>query len=197
MASEIELKYSLPSGVAPTVFSAPCISLFSVGDLTRFDMRSCYLSDDKRLLKKNRASLRVRKENNDLVATFKTTSSEKDGLSERGEWNAICTGVFDAVSALLAVGAPEWIADLGGLKEECSVDFIRLQQDVKYNDCRFHVAADEGFFIHEGRRAPFCELEIELAAGDKQNLIEYGRIVADSLGLSPEATGKYTRALEV
>ena len=102
----IELEYKLavanPAQLEQILFD-PQVKEVQVGDYQIFEMATIYYDTPDRRLGTLRWTLRLRQENNQLVATLKTPYQGK----MRGEWSCEAANIQEAVPVLLETGAPE------------------------------------------------------------------------------------------
>lgn len=185
-------------------------------------MRSRYFDTEGRFLTTNMASLRIRQENDQVVATLKVSQSNNHGLGlhQRHEW-AIARDEEDEgndwfdhpargldanwfLRQAVSDGDPDdqlrtMLQAIDGqpLEEICQADFSRLAYDVGYGDSLMELAMDQGDLRAGGLSEPLAELELELKEGDVRDLIELGEELRGRFGLIPEPRSKYARCLDL
>ena len=185
-------------------------------------MRSRYFDTDSRYLTENMASLRIRQENDQTVATLNVSQSSNhdQGLHQRHEWSIDLNkddpdnewfahpdrGV-DAVWFLRSAvsdGDPDdqlrsMLQAIDGqpLIEICQADFTRLAYDIGYGDSLMELAMDLGDLRAGGLTEPVAELEVELKEGDVRDLIDLGVELRSRFDLIPESKSKYARCLDL
>ena len=108
-----------------------------------------------------------------------------------------CERIEDGIEELCKLGAPSDLLRLteAGLEEVCGAAFTRRAKTVEFPGFKAEIALDEGELFSGEKRQPLCELEVELKAGDGQQLQNYALYLAASYGLRPETKSKFKRAL--
>ena len=186
MAKEFEVKYRCsPASMARirAVF----------GPWTEITMETTYYDTPDRAFSRRRWTLRRRLENRASVCTLKTPGQ---GLA-RGEWEVTCADIRAAIPMLLAIGAPEELEALAKapLSPTCAARFTRLAATVVCGSSRLELALDSGELLGGGRTAPLCEVEAELKQGQEDDVLAFGRHLAEEYALEPEEKSKLARAL--
>ncbi len=140
-------------------------------------------------------TLRRRMENGASVCTLKTNLPD----GSRGEWEVHCEDVREAVPRLIALGAPEELAQYtaGGVIPTCGARFTRQAAQVTSGDTLVELALDQGVLIGGGRETPLSELEVELKQGGDAGAVRFAQQLANQFGLTPEPKSKLRRALEL
>ena len=115
----------------------------------------------------------------------------------RGEWEAVCESVAEAIPKLCKLGCPEELADLcaEGLLPICGAAFTRKVQLLEEPGMQAELAFDEGILFGKNRKLPLCEIELELKAGSREALDLFAKDFAAKYGLIPEEKSKFARAL--
>lgn len=185
-------------------------------------MRSRYFDTDSRFLTENMASLRIRQENDQVVATLKVSQSSNhdQGLHQRHEWSidldedaddsdwfeqpekGLDAGWF--LRSAVSDGDPDdqlrsMLQAIDGqpLVEICQADFTRIAYDIGYGDSLMELAMDLGDLRAGGLTEPVVEMEVELKEGDARDLIDLGEELRSRFDLIPESKSKYARCLEL
>ena len=185
-------------------------------------MLSRYFDTADGFLTRNKASLRIRQENDRRIATMKLSQSgnHDQGLHQRHEWSidmdeeadendwsehperGIDAGWF--LRSAVSDGDPDdqlrnllLAVDGKPLNEICQANFTRLSYDIGYGDSLMELALDMGELCAGGLCDPVAELEVELKEGDVRDLIDLGNELRDRFDLIPESKSKYARCLDL
>ena len=118
MAIEYELKFQATPERQQAVLAAVA------GQECEYSMQTVYYDTPDGALSAKKYTLRKRRENDTYVCTLKTPEKGNG----RGEWELPCREIGDALSPLVALGAPEELLQLtqGGVQEICGAKFKRL-----------------------------------------------------------------------
>ncbi len=162
---------------------------------TTIRMETTYYDAPSGILGRLHWTLRRRMENGVSVCTLKTNLPD----GSRGEWEARCEDVCEAVPRLIALGAPEELAryTAGGVVPTCGARFTRQAAQVTSGDTLVELALDQGVLIGGGREVPLSEAEVELKQGRDAEAVRFARQLAARFGLTPEPKSKLHRALEL
>ena len=187
-------------------------------------MLSRYYDTAGRLLTRNMASLRIRKENDRRIATIKLNQAKNHdlGLHQRHEWSVDLDGDVEGdgdsfidnpeqgldaawfMRSASSDGDPDdplrsLLQEIDGqaLDEICQADFTRESCDIGYGDSLMELAFDQGELQAGGLSEPIAELEIELKEGDVRDLIDLGNDLRSRFDMIPESRSKYARCLDL
>jgi inorganic triphosphatase YgiF len=160
-----------------------------------------YYDTPDQLLRKDRIALRVRRvgtaENPQWLQTLKMGGREDSALSQRGEWEV---PVLDAKLSLKGLKASPWpgIDPDGSVFKKLapcfSTNFDRTIWLVRRRDGSVvEVALDIGEVIAGDKRAPICELELELLNGSPAALFDIARQIAQTVAVLPATMSKAQR----
>ena len=157
-------------------------------------METVYYDTPSGALSAKRYTLRRRLENGVSVCTLKAPAGEA-----RGEWETENVFIENALDTLIADGAPKEIKDLvkEGLFSICGAKFTRLARTVVLENAVAELALDHGYLFSGDRKAPLCEVELELKSGDKESFDRYVLAFAKRFDLEEEKTSKFARALQL
>lgn len=186
MGREFELKYSArPWQLAQ-------IDAVLQGKREDYAMRTTYYDTPDGQLSARKWMLRLRRENEEAVCTLKTPLPD----GSRGEWEARCESVEEAVSFMVKDGCPEELAALvsEGLVPVCGAEFTRRAVTISYRDAVLEIAMDQGVLKAGAKQCPLCETEIELKSGSEEAALEFARDFASEFALTQEARSKAQRA---
>lgn len=196
---EIELKLYLPgadpSTVAKRLGRTPVLARRQASTQS---LHNVYYDTPDQQLRQQRVALRLRRVGDASqprwLQTLKTSSGADSALSRRGEWES---PVQDAALSRQALEESAWPdIDHGGhlfaALAPCFVtDFERTLWLVRRRDGSvIEVALDLGHIEANGRRAPICELELELKAGQPTALFELARELTRTLAVLPAHQSK-------
>ncbi len=202
--SETELKLLLPGADAARI----------AGQLARHpalrrrprevqQLHNVYYDTPDQALRRQKVALRVRRQSGgpasraQWILTLKTAGTSVGGLSQRGEWEATLRNATPRLSAL--DGTPWAALDPDGTLwpqlapafiTTCSRTLWLLRQR---GGSVIEVALDVGEVLADGRRAPICELELELKAGPPEALYALARRLAEVVAVLPGQASKAER----
>ncbi|MDR2688665.1 MAG: CYTH domain-containing protein [Azoarcus sp.] len=196
MAIEIELKLAVPEDALPLVSQHPIIAAaprlaVEVLDNTYFDTPALTLQAHK-------MALRLRAEGGQIVQTVKCAAASHGGLAHRPEWEQTYRGVFD----FSAIDDVETARLLEKARDELIPVFTaRFQRDTRRYQSRpgvdILIMLDTGWIDAGGQRTPVCELELELARGEADDLRQLAAILRRDLPLTPDDRSKAQRGYEL
>lgn len=192
MATEIELKLSLPPHCAEALAQHPLLATAPVSHKQLFNT---YYDTPALDLYQARVALRLRRIGAQWLRTVKSAEpSSSGGLSVRNEWEVPATPgewAFDDV-------------DLPGLRD-CLIraaprlvpvfttDFERSAWQLDYHGTRIELAFDRGHIDSGERSEPLCEVELELLSGEVDSLLACARVLQADLPLQPLSASKAQR----
>ncbi len=191
MATEIELKLSLPAKAAGALACHP--RLAGAASATQL-LRNTYFDTAELDLWRRRLALRLRKRGWQQLLTVKSGEAATGGLATRNEWEAPAKpGVWDfshvdddGVRDRLEALAPR-------LSPAFTTDFRRRTWIVEEGGSRIEVALDRGHIVSGERHETLCEVELELLNGTVADLFALARELQASLPLRPSAASKAER----
>jgi inorganic triphosphatase YgiF len=202
MPQELELKLYLPcadpADMAQRLARTPPLCQHQT---THQQLHNVYYDTPDQQLRQQRAVLRLRRVGDaaqpQWLQTFKTGASDTSALSRRGEWES---PVATPELSRQALHEGPWAAldpdgSLFAALVPCFVTaFERSSWLVSWRDGGVvEVALDQGHIEANGRRAPICELELELKAGQPTALFELASELARSVALLPANMSKSQR----
>lgn len=201
MAIEREIKLALPReriDAARHVFAA------RAGEPGRaVHLENIYFDTPSLTLARAKSALRLRRTPDGWLQTFKTVGVAQNGLHARHEWEMPVAGEALETARLLracdvdgvATALSDAAADLIALFR---TDFTRTLWTLNVDGAQIEAAIDIGEITAEVggelRRAPICEIELELKAGDEAALHTLAAQLAQELpGLAPDDISKAQR----
>lgn len=159
------------------------------------NMESLYFDTPARDLGQRRWTLRLRKENGQEVVCLKTPGEGR----ARGEWEVRCENVQTAVPLLIDKGAAPELAILTEskpLKPVCGARFTRRAALLSLpGGGTAELCLDAGELFGGDRRAPLCEVEVELKSGAPETAERFARELAARYCLKEEPRSKFQRAI--
>ena len=154
-------------------------------------MQTAYYDTPSGALSGRRFTLRRRLENGVSICTVKAPAGDA-----RGEWEAACGSIEEAIPCLLAMGGPAEVETivLEGLVQICGARFTRRCKTIRLPGGSVELALDQGVLIGGDQEIPLCEVEAELKEGDAAVCDAFAEKLAARYGLIPEPLSKFARA---
>lgn len=179
MARELEVKMSL-TAEAQTAAAGWLVSRPQAVDGEVTELVNTYYDTPSGELNRQAIALRVRQAGNRFIQTLKTRGEFKDGAHQRQEWE------WDLPDACLNLGL---IADtpacqdinLAALIPVFETNFQRHTVMLQDGEADIECALDRGTIVAGGSELPLIELELELKAGNDQQLVHWSRRLADQV----------------
>lgn len=186
MGREFELKFAATQSDHEALLSR-------YGHLSPIAMETTYYDTPAGDIRRQRWTLRCRKENGVSVCALKTPG---EGFGH-GEWEVCCDKIEKAIGPMLAKGAPKQLYYLAqaGLSPVCGARFTRLAGLIDAPGCTVELALDAGVLLGGGREQPLCEVEVELKSGSEDAAAAFAMSLAQEFGLRPETRSKIARAM--
>jgi inorganic triphosphatase YgiF len=184
MAAEIEIKLEVPALSAQRLLKRPWLRQLECGAAERRRLVSVYYDTQKRKLRRNGVSLRVRRDGGKYVQTVKADPRGAKGPFGRAEWE---TGIdHPRPDRSLAQGTALdcfkrkklW----RGLRPVFATDITRVAMPLRLGGSEIEVALDRGTVKAGRKHAPISEIELELKRGDPVQLVTLGERIARETG---------------
>ena len=200
---EIEIKLGpVTKETAARVFADPLLAP-CMGPAAITGMHTVYYDTPDRILRREKVTLRLRKEGTRSVCTLKTGSTGADGLSRRLELEREAADLPSGLAALLVL--PELPEDLrpllrsGKLEPTCGARFVRKEALVTTDNVVFALSHDIGELYAGENTEPLSEIELELRSGSPEALVAAARrlMAVYELPYCPDSKQKRAAALEV
>ncbi len=192
MATELELKLAVPApAVLEQIIFDKELAQVRQGGYRLLDMATVYYDTKDGALAKKRWTLRLRQENDRLVATCKTPG---EGMA-RNEFECDAPSIEAAMPLLIEAGAPAELSEVTGLMPLCAAQFTRREAELSFADgtvCTF--CGDVGMLAGGQKQEPLCEVELELKQGDFETVEAFGEELKERFGLMVEPKSKFARA---
>ncbi|MEX3945253.1 CYTH domain-containing protein [Paraburkholderia sp. BR10937] len=170
-------------------------------------LENIYFDTPALALARAKSALRLRRAPEGWLQTFKTVGVAQNGLHARHEWEMPVAGEALEIDRLLhecdeagvSTALSEAAANLIPLFR---TDFQRTLWTLEVHGAQVEAAIDQGEVIAdvngETRRAPICELELELKSGDEAALHTLAGELAQALpGLAPDDISKAQRGYKL
>ena len=188
MGRELEYKYASTEEVQAEL-------LKTYGDFQQIQMETTYYDTPDRLLSAAHITLRLRKENDEVVCTLKTPLPD----GSRGEWECNATDIEGGIAQLLSLGAPAALKALtaGGVEPTCGARFTLKDRRSRHCNALAELALDHGVLLGGGKQLPLCEVEIEQKSGSDAATAALAAQIAAIYRLSQEPYSKFRRASDL
>ena len=201
MGMEHEIKLSLPTG---QVGAATQWLIQRAGGRGRtITLENSYYDTPTLTLARAKSAVRVRRTPDGWLQTYKTVGTSSGGLHSRHEWEMPIKGNALEVDALLAACDDEPSKEaLRSARDDLiplfSTNFSRTIWHVRIEGADVEAAIDQGEVVAvvngETRRAPICEIELELKHGNAGALNALSAEIAQAVhGLRTDDVSKAQR----
>jgi inorganic triphosphatase YgiF len=159
---------------------------------------SVYFDTPDLRLRHNRMSLRVRRVGAKHTQTIKNSDRHQAGLFDRAEWEQAIAGPLPDLAAAKHTGLePLLNGDAASLRPAFETRIARSQYHLTSHGSRIEVSLDQGEIDTGERRAPVCELELELAYGQPAELFRVARDLGEVVPLRLSVRSKSDRGYEL
>src|SRR5688572_10841141 len=190
---EIEIKLEVDPARRDAVARVPALARVAA---TRHKLLALYFDTPGAELARRRMSLRLRRDGDRWVRTFKAGGSAAGGLHSRDEWEESIDGPILDLAALRGTplaGLPDAHTLHERLAEAFRVRMDRTTWQVKAGAARLEVALDVGEVRRGERTTPVCELEIELLEGDPDAAFAFALALVEHVPMRPGTVSKAAR----
>ncbi len=202
---EVELKFLVEEPIAreKILGDKHLAEIMDEGSLEEIQMRATYYDTEDLALCKAGIAFRIRRENEQAVATLKWGGKVEGGLHMRGELNVNVDEEYAKNPTLSIFKGSEIydaIEEAAGDKPLSSLleaNCTRKQMRVDTGKSINVVSLDVGEIVTAKGTAPISELEVELYSGDKEDMIALGRELATKYNLVEGAKSKFQVGLEL
>lgn len=181
---EIELKLTMEPAAMRKLRRLAWLRALRTGEPETLLQRSVYFDTPDFRLRREGVGLRMRSMGRRRVQTLKTAGESVAGLFSRREWEWPASAEQLDFEPILATQLGPLFADgtlAAALRPVFATEIRRSRSQVEFEGCRVTVDLDEGAVAAGDRRAPICEAELELAAGEPAALFRLARRVLDSV----------------
>ena len=196
MGIELEYKLAVPNpALLDEILFDKEIAAVRQGDYHLLKMSTAYYDTPDRKLSALRWTLRLRQENETLVATLKTPTEGR----ARGEWECPASGIREALPKLLEQGAPAQLTEILGdqpLNPVCIAQFTRRAAELTLADGTVcELCGDIGLLGGGGKEENLCEIEVELKSGSADVAAAFAEELQKRFDLTEESRSKFARAI--
>ena len=197
MATEIELKLYCPPEEISRIESHPLVAVSNLLGPAKL-LENTYFDTPDLTLHAKRISLRVRNTPTEQLQTVKCAAESVAGLSSRPEWETPYAGAFNfkpvtnrKVRAFLKERQPELVPVF-------STSFERRTWRIDLSKkISVWVMVDIGHVVSGDRVLPISEVELELAKGSPEDLLDFAIALATHLPLVPNDVSKAERGYQL
>jgi triphosphatase len=201
MAIEREIKLALPRDQVEAALKVFASRAGAAGRPVRLE--NIYFDTPSLTLARAKSALRLRRTPDGWLQTFKTVGVARNGLHARHEWEMPVAGEALETARLLRecdeAGVATALSDAASnLIALFRTDFTRTLWTLVVDGSEIEAAIDQGEVTAEvngeTRRAPICEIELELKSGDEAALHTLAaQLKTDLPGLAPDDISKAQR----
>lgn len=184
MDREIELKFLIAPESADEILTL----LNGEGAVRQLD--ATYFDTADHALRRAGFGLRVRDGEGGRKQTLKSASA--GGIFARGEWETPIAGPGPDDAALAATPAAA-VVNGEALRPVFTTRVERTARMIRRGETVIEAVVDRGELIVESRRAPVCELELELKTGAPSDLFDLARDLAGRVALRLSLVSKAER----
>jgi len=205
MAIEREIKLALPRDQVDAALRLFEARTGVPGRAIRLE--NIYFDTPALTLARAKSALRLRRAPEGWLQTFKTVGVAQNGLHERHEWEMPVAGEALEIARLLQecdeAGVSTALSDASAnLIALFRTDFTRTLWALEVDGAQVEAAIDQGEVIADVngtvRRAPICEIELELKRGDAAALRTLAAELAQALPcLAPDDISKAQRGYKL
>ena len=164
----------------------------------KIDMRAVYYDTITGFLHDHRIAYRVRQENKNIVATYKSGTVNKEGVFSRIEINKNVKSLSPDISVF---ASEKSIWDVLKSVENSDfmpivrTNFVRECIDINWHGSLIEAAVDLGEVYGKNNKLPICEVELELKNGEEAALLELKKSLEESFSLRTSSISKYHQGL--
>ena len=188
---EIEVKLQIKNEIEVEKISAWLKSI-SNGKLQNIEMKAVYYDTEDGFFNKHRIAYRVRRENNSIVATYKSGNVNKNGIFERVEINKVAKSVEPDIT-VFADEASIW--EIVKTVESVDLKPIVVTDFVEWQNSQVEIALDQGTVWGKNNKSPICELELELKDGNENDLLDLKTKLMQRFAIENSVISKYKKGL--
>ncbi|HXX85154.1 MAG TPA: CHAD domain-containing protein [Casimicrobiaceae bacterium] len=195
MPREIELKLATDPATLALLSRHPAVAALARGRARRARLVSRYYDTSSRALHRAGVALRLRRDGRRWLQTVKGPGSAVAGLHERAEFEwRLPRPRLDLAKLAMTPWQDAFAKAAKRLEPLFTTDVMRTSRSLAFADgTRATMCLDQGSIIAGARRAPICEIELELVDGDVRRLTELGLRLAADLPLAIAHASKAER----
>lgn len=160
-------------------------------------MKAIYYDTVDGFLQERKMAYRVRAENEIFVATYKSGKVNEQGIFERVEINRVVNTIEPDINVFASTAVWDTLKDTQNATFVPVVitDFTRQCVLLRWHDTLMELAIDTGFVQGKERREPLCEVELELKAGQQEDLLALEKLLMAEFAVQPSLISKYKKGL--
>ena len=161
-------------------------------------MKAIYYDTVDNFYRDKKIAYRVRQENDCFVATYKEGKIDAKGVFHRVEINKKVDSLEPDIT-VFAMEKEVW-ENIKISKEKKFIpvvitDFVRECISICSGESVIELALDRGFIQGNDKKAPICEVELELKSGKIEDLLSLKDCLKEKFILSESQISKYKRGL--
>ncbi|WP_432698148.1 inorganic triphosphatase [Marinobacterium sp. YM272] len=197
--TETEIKLRLSASLTLELSALPVFAQRLVGHWQQVELTNQYFDTPDLALDRAGFALRLRRDGDQVIQTFKGRGDSLAGLSVRAEWDWYLQQELLEPERLLEFDLPSGVDArvLEQLTPLFRTDFTRTKGSLQWRrdgePVEIEVALDRGDARTPERIEPFRELELELRQGPQEALLEFAMEVARELPVMPWDSAKAER----
>jgi len=197
MANEIELKLAFPASALAQVLAHPLLAQAPRKGVPRV-LDNTYFDTADLTLHAARIAVRTRRMGDSVLQTVKCAAESRGGLSSRPEWEQPFREQFDFSAVDIKAVRKMLEALAAQLQPVFTTVFHRDTRIVQpVPEVSILVMIDTGKIIAGDAEEAICELELELAQGGANDLINLAIVLAEDLPLIPFDLSKAQRGYQL
>lgn len=195
MGIELEYKLAVPTpALLEQILFDKQVAQVRKEDYRLRNMAAVYYDTPDRWLSARHWTLRLRQEDEQVMATLKTPGEGR----ARGEWECPAYTITQAIGPLVEAGAPAELRELlegQAMIPVCAAQFSRRFANVEFADGTVcELCGDVGALAGGGKEEALCEIEVELKQGDAETAAAFAAELCERFGLSEQPLSKFARA---
>lgn len=197
MANEIELKLAFPATALAEILAHPLLAQAPRKGAPRV-LDNSYFDTAELTLHAARIAVRTRRMGDTVLQTVKCAAESRGGLSSRPEWEQPFQSTFDFAAVDIKPVRKMLEALAAQLQPVFTTVFHRDTRIVQpVPEVSILVMIDTGKIIAGKAEEAICELELELAQGGADDLINLAIVLAEDLPLIPFDLSKAQRGYQL
>lgn len=199
MLTETEIKLRLPDPLSVDPTALPLFTGRLSGGWQRVELLNQYFDTPELALDRAGYALRLRRDGDQIIQTFKGRGESLAGFSVRDEWDWYLDSDQLDLQLLAGLDLPEVLSPdtLSRLQPLFRTDFLRTKGTLNWTfdgrPVEVEVALDQGSAVAGERSSGICELELELRQGSPEALLAFALEVAEQLPMMPWDSAKAER----
>lgn len=164
-------------------------------------MEAIYYDDVNGTIKKERGTLRKRKQNEKIVCCLKIEQKSDNNYKKRKEYEIEENNIYRALERFPNIGAPRELCEKirkEELIELCVLKFYRNAYELKIKEnCILELSFDKGIMLRGEKKQNFIEIELELKSGDEKSFHTYANELESKFNLKAQPMSKIARTMNL